>query len=187
MTNTDSTESDKGSNRKLVRILVIVGIGVPVLIELLTLFNLVNVQLFSSEDKSHQQQTRQSQVVEFNEGDTLFAETDYPVVISNMQVMASPQEWYFEIKLAGPDSGASSSVSVSVDSLQLKEGEVVNASQEWNPKQTEVMRWALTNGEIPVGLYIRAMQPATVDSVREISRAIPLGSIPVRYNRNGQQ
>ncbi|HKL18000.1 MAG TPA: hypothetical protein VJ905_03495, partial [Halalkalibaculum sp.] len=45
----ENKKANKKSTKRLVRILVVVGIGIPVLVELLTLFNLVNVQLFTDE------------------------------------------------------------------------------------------------------------------------------------------
>ncbi|MDZ7681271.1 MAG: hypothetical protein U5J63_06020 [Fodinibius sp.] len=106
MTENDSPDSSKVTNKKLVRILVIVGIGIPVLVELLTLFNLVNVQLFSKEEKVHQQEAQPVKVVQVQEGDTLLTDTEFPVVISQMQVRVSARQWQFHLELVQPDTSA---------------------------------------------------------------------------------
>ncbi|MDZ7681272.1 MAG: hypothetical protein U5J63_06025 [Fodinibius sp.] len=76
---------------------------------------------------------------------------------------------------------------MSVDSLMLKNGNVLGSGRQWESSQPKAMRWTLPNGEIPVGLYLSARQSVNGDSVRTISQQVPLGNIPVRYDQNSQQ
>ena len=46
-----SKEKSGESSKRLVKILVILGIGIPVLVELMTLFNLINVQIFEADQQ----------------------------------------------------------------------------------------------------------------------------------------
>ena len=187
MTNSDTSNSEEGSKKILIRTLIIVGIGIPVLVELLTLFNLVNVQLFNDETDQMQKKDQPEQAVEFAEDDTLFADSNYPVVISAMQINVSAREWEFELQLLPSDTTIEATPSVKVDSLELKNSNLLRSSQEWSGSQPKSMRWPLPNGQIPVRLYMSAKESITEDSVRHIYQEVPLGNIPVRYSRKTQR
>jgi len=187
MTNSDTSNSEEGSKKTLIRTLIIVGIGIPVLVELLTLFNLINVQLFNDETDQMQKKGQPEQAVEFTEGDTLFADSDYPVVISAIQINVSAREWVFELQLLPSDTTVQATHLVKVDSLELKNSNLLHSSQEWSASQPKSMRWPLPNGQIPVKLYMNARESITEDSVRYIYQEVPLGNIPVRYSRRTQR
>ncbi len=187
MTNSETSNSEEGSNKTLVRTLIIIGIGIPVLVELLTLFNLVNVQIFNDKTDQVQRRSQPDQAVEFTEGDTLFTKSNYPVVISGMQINVSAQEWVFELEFRPSDTTMQATPLVKVDSLRLKNGDLLRRGQEWSASQSKSMRWTLPNGQVPVKLYLSGKELITEDSVRNIHEEVPLGSIPVRYTRKTQR
>lgn len=187
MTNSDTSNSEEGSKKILIRTLIIVGIGIPVLVELLTLFNLVNVQLFNNETDQMQKKSQPEQAVAFTEGDTLFADSNYPVVISAMQINVSAREWVFELQLLPSDTTIQAPLLVKVDSLELKNSDLLSNSQEWSGSQPKSMRWPLPNGQMPVKLYMSAQESVAEDSVRHLYQEVPLDNIPVRYSRRTQR
>jgi len=187
MTDSDTPNSEEGSKKTLIRVLIIVGIGIPVLVELLTLFNLVNVQLFNDETDQMQKKGQPVQTVEFAEGDTLFTDSNFPVVISAIQINVSAQEWVFELQLLPSDTTIQKTPLVKVDSLKLKNSNLLRSSQEWSASQSKSMRWPLPNGQIPIRLYMSARESITGDSARHIHQEVPLGNIPVRYTRRTQR
>lgn len=187
MTTEDTPNSSDGVSKTLIRTLIIVGIGIPVLVELLTFFNLVNVQLFEDEPEQRPTQDQSVQVVTYAQGDTLFADSNYPVIISAMRINVSAQEWVFELQLHPSDTTTQANTLVNVDSLELKNSNMLHASKEWTVSRGKGLSWTLPNGQIPVRLYMTARQPASDDSVQQIRQEVPLGNIPVRYTRESGQ
>ncbi|SMO88982.1 hypothetical protein [Fodinibius sediminis] len=188
----NTSNHDNGSSsstKRLVKILVIIGIGIPVLVELLTLFNLVNVQMFEDEENARQPASEAvADVSAVAEGDTLFSDQLYPVRIKEMRVSVSAQQWRFELGLEAMDDVTADQLEIEMDSIRLDSDRVLMGQQvAW----TEVQRrpvsvrgeWTLQNGDIPAALYIGLRYFAGTDSSRHLQREIPLSTIPVRYTR----
>ncbi|TYP94067.1 hypothetical protein LX73_1791 [Fodinibius salinus] len=188
MTNQPEKSSDEESNKTLVRVLVIVGIGIPVLVELLTLFNLINVQLFEDE-KVVKQHAQPVEVQEYMIGDTLFADTAVPITIADMLIKVSTQSWKFELALSRSRRIASAGSSVAIDSLKLKSGEVLSDAQKWkmdkaSKADTTTFNWLLPSGDMPTMLYMSAQQSLPKDSTNNLQQQVQLGKIPVRYSQD---
>lgn len=187
--NPDKEESDRKSRKKLVRILIIVGIGIPVLIELMTLFNLINVQIFENDEEPNRQSwTADTEVQKFVEGDTLFADQSRPLVIDMIKARVSAQEWRFALQLTNPDT-SQLNPEVRIDSLELQSGKILDIQKkyDWNAdgKVSSFMdEWKLPSGDIPVILYISSEQPVSGDSIQFVQQEVRLGNIPVRYSRD---
>jgi hypothetical protein len=184
MTDKSAKSDEEGSKKTLVRILIAVGIGIPVLVELLTLFNLINVQLFEDE-KAIRQEAPPTEIREYMIGDTLFADSVTPITIQDMLVKVSPQSWRFELALARSGSTTTAGPLLTVDSLKLKSGEIVSDAQSWemgksSGSDTTRFNWMLPSGEIPTVLYISAQRSVQKDSVSN-QQQVQLGNIPVRY------
>ena len=186
-----SAKSDKeGSRKTLVRILIAVGIGIPVLVELLTLFNLINVQLFEDE-KAIRQQASPTEVREYIIGDTLFADSVTPITLQDMIIKVSPQSWRFELVLARSGSITTAGPLLTADSLKLKSGEIVSDAQSWemdNSSGSDTTRfsWMLPSGEIPTVLYISTQKSVQKDSASS-QQQVQLGNIPVRYAQDNDK
>lgn len=187
MTDQPAKSGEEDSKKTLVRILIIVGIGIPVLVELLTLFNLINVQLFE-EEKVPEQQARPAEVEEFMVGDTLFADAATPIAISEILIKVSAQSWRFELTLAQSGSTAVVGNLVAIDSLKLKSGEVLSDTQKWEVNKSsrlqKTFEWLLPSGDIPTVLYMSSRQSFSKDSVANLRLDVQLGNIPVRYSQD---
>lgn len=187
-TNSDKENSKHNSRKKLVRILVIVGIGIPVLIELMTLFNLINVQIFENDKEIDWQSESVTEVQQFVEGDTLFADQSLPLIIDEMKIKVSAQEWRFALKLTSRDTTIPLKQEVKVDSLELKSGNIltIRNTYSWKSRKGKSYisdEWELPSGDIPVVLYLSSEQPVRGDSIRFYHQKARLGNIPVRYTR----
>lgn len=187
--NADNTGSEKTSS-KLVPILVIIGIGIPVLVELLTLFNLINVQLFEDEKKDRPVTQSVTEVRGFGEGDTLFANYRSPVVIDEVKIEVSAQQWHFSFELTYPvGANESTPPQISVDSLELQSGKILQKGEfhSWEVEEGEApefkANWELPNGDIPLVIFMSSFQPVASDSVQKIQQEVTLDDIPVRYTR----
>lgn len=184
--NHDSPQSQEDSTNRLVKILIAVGIGVPVLIELMTLFNLINVQIFGGGDEEiNQKEEPVSEVQRFAEGDTLFKDYTSPVLIDEMRAKVSVQQWRFALRLVTLDTWDTVHP-LKIDSLQLQSGQVLDIQKtyDWEPKDTERSisdEWILPSGDIPVTLFITSEQPVSGDSSERVQQEVNLDNIPVRY------
>ncbi|WP_445664498.1 hypothetical protein [Fodinibius sp. AD559] len=182
-------EKSDNSTKRLVQILVIVGIGIPVLVELMTLFNLINVQVFEDEKDANSQGFDVEDVRGFGEGDTLFADQESAVLIDQLRVKVSAQQWRFALGMTSIDSISQNRLQIRVDSLSLQSDKMLlgNDSSSWEVRQSKPVKiygeWDLPNGDIPTKLFISMYQQIAGDSTLQVSRAIPLDKIPVRYNQ----
>ncbi|SHG19522.1 hypothetical protein SAMN05443144_12121 [Fodinibius roseus] len=188
--NHSNSDSDsRNSSKRLVKILVIVGIGIPVLVELMTLFNLINVQIFDDEEVQEQPEPV-AEVRQVTEGDTLFRDYRFPVTIELLRINVSAQEWRFELGLSVPDSVDREPLEIELDSMQLNSGKILAAgrNRSWNIQEGHTppriqAEWELPNGDIPGTLYISSFQQMQNDTASRVQQEVPLGNIPVRYNR----
>jgi hypothetical protein len=186
----ESKNSGKKSTKRLVRILVIVGIGIPVLVELLTLFNLVNVQLFTDEDKPPQQGREVEEAQSYVQGDTLFTEFAHPIIIHSMRIMVSTRQWRYELSLVPADTTLKEENIIRLDSLSLESGKVLTPVQALRVRDVGVGEesdyhgeWELPSGDLPKMLYLSSVQPIGADSTELVRKEVRLGNIPIRYEQ----
>lgn len=194
----ESKKSDKNSTKRLVRILVIVGIGIPVLVELLTLFNLINVQLTEGDKEVTMESGNQvAEISTFTEADTIYSDSEIPVLIKEMKVKVSAQQWRLDLQLRPADTLNTYRLKnvnpfLRLDSLQLKSGAILRKEQLTGFKSSEMDEKSLFNyktdlklpsGDIPQVLYLTAIQPVNADSTKAVSRTVRLGNIPIRYEQ----
>ena len=185
----ENKKSGTNSTKRLVRILVIVGIGIPVIVELLTLFNLINVQLFTDEQEQVPQFDTTREAKRYMEGDTLFADYAQPVVIRSMEIKVSARHWRYELSLMPADSSANMANNVVIDSLKLESGKVLTGGQASHIRPTteegpvHFLEWELPTGDIPRMMILSAIQPLGPDSTGTVQKEIRLGKIPIRYRQ----
>ncbi len=191
MTESNSHKEDASGNstKRLVKILVIIGIGIPVLVELMTLFNLINVQIFEDEQEVNQQRESVAEVRAVEEGDTLFADYSNALTINLLRIKVSAQEWRFALGLNPVDRLDQQQLQVEVDSLRLQSGKILSGTGDnpWEIEDTVPVgmsaEWELPNGDIPEMLYTSSFQYIESDSTKRIQQEITLGKIPVRYTQ----
>lgn len=190
----DSTEKkSKSSLSTWVRVLIIVAIGIPVLVELLTLFNLVKVRFGEEEDTAKQEMEAAAQPPEVMIGDTLYADQPLTVVMQEMRINVSPSNWEFIIELRKQDPGKPR-FGVMIDSLELNSGKMLPQSEEttgWEGEENSDTSefegtWIIPNGDIPKTLFVTVNKIFSPDSVTTVHEDVPLGPIPIRYHREEQ-
>lgn len=185
--NHDSRQSSEDSSNRLLKILIAVGIGIPVLIELMTVFNLINVQIFGNGDKEVAKQ--EQPVVEeqlFAEGDTLFADFGSPLLIEEMRAKVDAQQWRFAIQFNRIDSSETEQP-IKIDSLRLQSGKVLDIQKayQWDRTDGKIYisdEWTLPSGDIPVTMYISSDQSMSSDTTERVQQEVKLDNLPVRYN-----
>jgi hypothetical protein len=155
----------------------------------MTLFNLINVQIFEDENDANSNDTNVTDVRGFGEGDTLFSNRASAVFIDQLRVKVSAQEWRFALGMTAVDSVSQDKLQISVDSLKLQSEKLLlaNDSNRWEVKPSVPAKvygeWVLPNGDIPTKIFISTHQPIAADSTHRLSQEVPLEKIPVRYNQ----
>ena len=184
----EKPHSDKNSGNNLVRILVIVFIGIPVLVELMTLFNLINVNLWGDEPEAVDPTTQTAEVRQFVEGDTLFTDSQYPLLINVMRIKVSTQDWEFNLGLSPVRVSSQQHAEITIDSLRLRSGQILKTNKIFSgsvdkPQGSELQAsWELPSGDIPTEMYMSLKYPSADTSVIT-HRKFELGNLPVRYTR----
>lgn len=188
--NAEKEKADKSSTKRLVRILVIVGIGIPVLVELLTLFNLINVQLFTGGKEQAPQFRSEQNVGSVVEGDTLSIDAGQPYVIHTMKIRVSARHWRYELSLMPADTAIKEESSLRVDSLKLESGKTLVSEQAASIQKIGDAQpgysaeWELPSGDIPQVLFLKTIRSLGPDSSEIFQKEVPLGNIPIRYARD---
>lgn len=182
-------EKSKKSTKRLVKILVILGIGIPVLVELMTLFNLIDAQMFEGDETEVQGSEQSVEVRAMSEGDSLFTDYSSTITLKRLRVRVSAQEWRFELGLQAVDNISQDELQISIDSLKLQSDKILleeNSSEREIKNERPVTintQWELPNGDIPKEMYISSVQKVSSDSVAPIQEQVFLDKIPVRYSQ----
>lgn len=182
-------EKSQSSTKRLVKILVIVGIGVPVLVELMTLFNLIDSQMFGGDENEIQQQEQAAEVREISQGDSLFKDQASPVIIDTLRVDVRGRDWRFKLGLRAVDSVRQETFQLQVDSLKLQSDKIMSSEDASFWQVVEEVpagvygSWDLPDGDIPTALYLSSWQAVDSDSLTHIQQEVPLDKIPVRYGQ----
>lgn len=190
----ESTTSDK----YLIRILLIVAIGIPVLLESMTFFNLIKFRLWDHSKSSKQKSQKVSQVEGFSAGDTLL--TDHPLIVTlnDSRINVGPNQWIFEMEMRAYGN-PSYEYHINIDSLGLSKGIIIPGTQnaDWETEtenenegnegtDEEYLKmegkWRIPNGEIPQKLFITLQKVFTADSVVQLHKTLPLKKPPIRYH-----
>ncbi|MFH5833025.1 hypothetical protein [Halalkalibaculum sp. DA384] len=192
MQDASSSNNESGRSKKVwLRVLIVVAVGIPVLIELSTLFNLLKVQFWGAEEPAEAQVQTTESAKEYVEGDTLFVGADslYALHLKEMRVDVSPASWEFSLILSASTSAEAEKYQVELDSLLLRSGQVLagRGVLEWSSlREGEVSevteRWEVPNGDIPDRLFLRVSQRSDSAGTEE-HLSLNLGPIPVRYDQ----
>lgn len=179
-----------GIKKKWLRILIIVAIGIPVLLELSTLFNLVKVQFWGKEEPENGRVQTENGVREVTAGDTLSIDREFMLIFQEMRIGVSPGRWEYKLELETTGE-TDEPFRIFIDSLELNSGVTISgkvASEEWVTETEDKwgniemgQAWEIPDGDIPRTLFMRLEKRVAADSVARIRKRVPLGPIPVRY------
>ncbi len=184
----DNTENSgnvekKSSRKNLLRILVILGIGIPLLLELFTLF-----KLFTGEEK-HGEIKITEDVKMVTAGDQVIPVTPPVIVLEYARILASPEEFIFEIELELEDIPGKRFV-LELEDLKLKSGQTIKTTKRktWrvsdnskNEGEFET-NWSIPPGDTPEGLKLKTVIYTDKDEKKEMEHNVIFGKIPVMYN-----
>ena len=179
-----TTPNSSAASKRLVRILLIIGIGIPVLIEAATLFRLIGGHMEDDGAGASAAETTETYVVE---GDELLPDTPPAERITALTIEPESESWVFSMDVAVANRTAAP-YELQLREVQAEGGQVFEktASQQWAAGDSAAMEieWALPAGSVPSGLTAEARWYIGTDSARTVTQAIQFGKIPVQWRRN---
>lgn len=189
-----TADKNGGSRWRLVTWLAVIGIGVPVLVAVLTLFNLVSVP-FWDEGGEDARQVASAEREMAEEGDRFFAETGGGITLRQLRLFVGPGEWQFRMEFSGdslsvPATGKGGMVAwhLTVDRLVLEGGQAMGERgplslvSSGNARSTVAsFAWNVPAGYLPVRARLRLVHRVGGDRVSSQTEVLHFGNIPERY------
>ncbi|MGD8426331.1 MAG: hypothetical protein PVH63_01810 [Balneolaceae bacterium] len=179
------------SKKYWLRALIIIAIGVPVILEFLTFFNLIKFRLWDEKETARQEEVQPEgdQLRKFSIGDTLLVDSGTVVTLEEMQINVSPESWKFEVKLRAMGT-VQSGLGFDIDSVGLETGirvpvkQVAKSEVEIESGSIEMEgEWVIPNREVPNELFITFRKRVSEDSVINMHKRIPINKPAVRYHK----
>lgn len=169
------------STKRLVWVLVVIGIGIPVLVEVVTLSGLVTNRLIGQEADAPDTPP----VVRV--GSELLPEVPLQARIVATRVTPRSQQWVFELELRVQNE-TSSPYRLRLGPVETKAGTVApdTTTRRLRSGETGTFRaqWTLPPGEEPAYLTVAARRIGEADSTAHaVERRVRLGKVPVRGER----
>lgn len=176
----------KDSSKWMVRTLIIVGIGIPVILELTTLLGLIGSHMDSDELPGNRAKSAQSKVVTPNT--ELLPGTPMSEVLSSASVSVGSESWQFEIVLTLSELKGISRYTLQLDSLMTRDGTLVQNSFKWNQEPVADdttlnfnAQWELPPGEQPDAVTLRTIYHTEGDSItHNVHRRLVFDKVPVQ-------
>jgi|GEM_PF-3059799 len=196
-------EDSSGSKKYWLRAVIIIAFGVPVLLEVLTFFNLIKFRLFDdgSSQEPSSRETTVTEVQKYAPGDTLFTDARQIIIIQEMHIYVNPEAWNFELSLKTSASGNAvpGAFRLSIDSLRLDNNSIIRKSALWEREQVEEQKeeeseeseyeeneweteWSIPNGRLPQQLFVTWQRKVDQDSIALIHKGFVLKKPPIRYH-----
>lgn len=179
----EATEGDGGplvTRQTLVRILIVLGIGIPILVEGLTFVGLVGNQLGDGDGGGPATPTGPGSEVDI--GEDLLPETDQAEVLRAANVSAAG-DWQFTLDVDVTNSGADG-YAFAAGPLTTQGGTEITGSRSTGSLAANESRafrasWNLPSGEIPAELTVTATVP-TANGTRTVTRVVTLETVSVQ-------
>lgn len=167
------------SNKTFVRVLVIVAIGIPVLIELATLTRLVGSHMDGGPPSPAD--SLEAETVQY--GEDLLPATPQSEELGRTLVTAGRSSWTFELTLE-VENGSAHPYRLTLTDLVATDGSLVRTSETrtWDPGEASAFEtsWTIPADEAPQYLVLTASRNLETDSVRTATRRIAFGKVPVQ-------
>lgn len=172
----DSSDTPGVSDRRFVFWLIILGIGIPVLIELATFVRLIY-------DPFHEAPGA-NEVERVETGEALFESDADGVTVEGIRARAGQNGWAFELGLRGAPS-PNQEIELRVDSLRAGDEMITSEDRTaiWagGDTTTATLHWPTAEGAVPDRFRAEAIiRDTAADTTRTAVRHVELGHVPVR-------
>jgi len=195
MSEQEKRENDTSptSMRRLVKWLLILGVGVPILVEAITFFGLVGRHVSESDEEQAAETQVHAQAPEVTIGDDLLSSTPMVERVVKAREWAYGEHWAFELTIA-LDSLPGKAYRIVFDSLRTKEGQLIadqkvlkwEAGDEQEEDLAQTVQWIMPPGDQPVSVRVRAFSGK--DQQRPLkTQYVTFGKIPVQIRSEHEE
>ncbi|MFB6072122.1 MAG: hypothetical protein ABEJ88_04050 [Halobacterium sp.] len=180
---TDGNDDEDGVSRRwLIRLLVGLGIGVPVAVEAATFLGLVNSRLFGGGGDGEQTNSTTRRPVT-HVGDELLPATAPADTLTDAVVRVGEDAWTFEASVRVENTG-DAPYRFSLGAVTTEGGRRVGggAETDWIPPgetRTASATWTLPSGATPATMAVAGVT-RTDGGERRTEAVVRLGSVPVQ-------
>ena len=166
------------SRKTLVRILIVLGIGIPIVVEGLTFVGLVGNQLGDGGDGA----TTPTEPAGVDIGEDLLPGTDQAETLRAANVSAGG-DWEFTLRIDVRNTGRDG-YELTVGPLTTEDGETIAGTRSTGPLGANESRdftgsWSLPSGEVPTQLEVSAAVP-TANGTTTVSRVVSLETVSIQ-------
>ncbi|MGM0589048.1 MAG: hypothetical protein ACQETE_11570 [Bacteroidota bacterium] len=175
MAETQQPKSDDDApSMSIVKWIIIIAIGIPVLIEVGTFAGMF-VERLSGEEQHVEQHTED--LKQLVAGSHIELEEDVEIRVDTLKVWASSGDWIFQMTLSSPEHGEAGTGVVILDQLTTNNDEVLEERKRLQLplSSPQTIQWRLPSGQQPFS--IRIITPNQTGQVLEF------GKIPVRMQQ----
>lgn len=182
----NATDDETGLSRgTLIRLIIVIGIGIPIVIEAVTFASLIDTKLLGNDDPGDSAAATATPVEErVGVGEELLAETDATETVSEATLVAAEDGWSFTYAVT-VDNGGDGRHQLQIQSVETEAGSTVedvhSTSVPPGESRTLTGTWRLPSGERPASLQVVAIteQPGN-DTDRTVQRTVPIEPVPVQ-------
>lgn len=167
--------------RTLVRLLVVLGIGIPLVVEGATFTTMIDHGLTGTSSASTATPTTSGGVAV---GDDLVAATPTSETVTDALVLVHPDEWTFTLTVRVENTGETP-YELRLDAAETAGGKTISASTSTGklaPGESKVItgRWHLPPGATPTKVDVVALTYGTDTSTEAVRTTVDLAKVPVR-------
>lgn len=168
----------------LIRVLIVVGIGLPILIEVATFGGMLSHYLAGGGDAGTASATTPTAEMEgADTGDEILTETDFEATISRATVLTTDDGWQFLLTL-NVTNGGDRPGAVEIGAVTARNGATVAGSGttgQLAPGETGRVTgsWMLPSGERPDAVSMTVVTEVAGGEANSTEYTVELGDIPV--------
>ncbi|MFB6300785.1 MAG: hypothetical protein ABEH65_11035 [Halobacteriales archaeon] len=176
--------------RSLIRLLIGLAIGIPILIEGFTFFELFHQYLGGDTDSTPSPETRTDGASttptadQVTQGDELLPETPQSEIVSAAVIEARSDSWPFTLTVT-VNNDTDSAYELRLSAVTTSDGRTIGGNAttgriEPGGSETVSGEWELSPGSTPVGVVVVAITyPEGTGTPQQQSKLVKLGKIPV--------
>ncbi len=170
--------------RNFIRLLIGLGIGIPILVEVATFFGLIERHLFTSRKPKKQTPASSTPTREpVQVGDELLPETPLHEILRSASIEAQEREWILTLGVE-VENPTETQYEFRLGSVTLTNQDQIEGGGTTGPipsfeTRSMLGEWKLPEGSTPDRVDVTEIEVADDDSPRETTATIPLAKIPV--------
>jgi hypothetical protein len=174
---------DGPEQKTLLRLLIIVGIGLPILIEVVTFGSMMGHHLLGDTGGEAVPETPTAEPAGAGVGDPILESANVSARIDTASVVTADEGWRFTLTVNVTNTG-SDPAAVRLDSVTTRNGETIEGAASTGQLSAEgtddvTKSWLLPPGERPDAVSVTVLMYPDGGAVQSTQYTVALGDIPV--------